>query len=160
MIHKHRIVPGYDGGEYTEENVVKLTPIQHAMWHYAEWVRKGDYRDFCAYKMILGDVNNPEFRSARSSIGGKANWEKNRDSLMKQLPEKLRKANKAQRDSLKKQGKTIAEKEWVVTDPEGNEFTVSNLAKFCRENDLLNSKMSQVASGKRRTHKGWKVRRA
>ena len=38
MKHKHRIVPGYEGGKYVEENVVKLTPTQHAMWHFAEWL--------------------------------------------------------------------------------------------------------------------------
>ena len=160
MAHKHRIIPGYEGGEYREQNVVKLTPTQHAMWHYAEWLRKEDYRDFCAYKMLLGDVKNPEFRSARGRafghIGGKIGGHRTHELHPTQGSDN----NKKQRENLAKLGKTIAEKNWVVTDPKGCEFIITNLAKFCRENDLSNSKMCCVAKGHNKTHKGWKVRRA
>ncbi len=29
-------------------------------------------------------------------------------------------------------------KDWLITDPSGNQFTVTNLVKFCRENNLHN----------------------
>jgi group I intron endonuclease len=41
--------------------------------------------------------------------------------------------------------------------PDGIEYrAVHNLAAFCREHGLLNSKMGQVATGKRKQHKGWR----
>jgi hypothetical protein len=60
MIHKHRIVPGYEGGEYVEGNVVSLTLTQHVMWHYAEWTRKGNVQDLVAYKMLSGQIGKEE----------------------------------------------------------------------------------------------------
>jgi hypothetical protein len=60
MKHKHRIIPGYEGGEYVEGNVVELTLTQHAMWHFAEWQRKGDWRDEKAWKGLAGLIPKTE----------------------------------------------------------------------------------------------------
>lgn len=60
MIHKHRIVPGYEGGQYVERNVVFLTLTQHVMWHFAEWTRKQNIQDWVAYKMLSGQVGREE----------------------------------------------------------------------------------------------------
>jgi len=44
----------------------------------------------------------------------------------------------------------------VIT-PTGETFTIKNLAKFCRENNLNASHMTQIAKKKKRyTNKGWK----
>lgn len=41
--------------------------------------------------------------------------------------------------------------------PDGAEYRdIHNLSAFCREHGLLNSKMGQVAAGKRVQHKGWR----
>ena len=72
MKHKHRIIPGYEGGEYTEGNVVVLTLVQHTMWHYAEWTRKHNIEDQVAYKMLSGQIGREEVISAKCSMGGKA----------------------------------------------------------------------------------------
>jgi len=50
--HKHRIVPGYEGGEYVESNVVFLTQREHSLVHWLRWKLFGDTRDKRAYKMI------------------------------------------------------------------------------------------------------------
>jgi hypothetical protein len=60
MIHKHRIIPGYGGGEYVEGNVVSLTLTQHVMWHYAEWARKKNIQDLVAYKFLSGQLSGGE----------------------------------------------------------------------------------------------------
>ena len=44
---------------------------------------------------------------------------------------------------------------WDFISPCGKSVKVYNLSKFCEENGLLDSKMNQVSSGKRKTHKGW-----
>jgi hypothetical protein len=52
-----------------------------------------------------------------------------------------------------------ASKEWIVTNPQGEEIHVINLCKFCRDNDLDYKTMQYVAAGKRdKTRAGWKVR--
>ena len=48
---------------------------------------------------------------------------------------------------------------WEVTDPNQNTITTKNLEVLCIEMNLASSKMSLVASGKRKHHRGWKCRR-
>jgi hypothetical protein len=52
--------------------------------------------------------------------------------------------------------KAIA-KEWKFTSPKGEVINIYNLEKFCRENNLNSSHMSEVYCGKRKTHKNWRA---
>jgi len=47
-------------------------------------------------------------------------------------------------------------KEWIVTDPQGTNQIITNLAKFCRENKLDDAAMIGVAKGRYTHHHGWK----
>jgi hypothetical protein len=47
-------------------------------------------------------------------------------------------------------------KEWIVTDPQGTSQSITNLAKFCRENKLDDAAMIGVAKGRYTHHHGWK----
>jgi hypothetical protein len=49
-------------------------------------------------------------------------------------------------------------KDWEVTNPEGETFTIRSLEKFCKEHGLDASTMGKVARGKAKSHKGWKCR--
>ena len=48
-------------------------------------------------------------------------------------------------------------KEWVFLSPTNEQITVTSLRKFCRENGLNNGSMSEVATGNRISHKGWRA---
>ena len=78
-------------------------------------------------------------------------------------PEKAKergiKGNKSQREKFEKEGRTIAEQKWIVTTPEGETLEVSNLKKFCRENNLLPNKMCEVGKGKWKQHRGYTCKR-
>lgn len=41
--------------------------------------------------------------------------------------------------------------------PDGKEINVYNLNQFCKDNGLIQSSMSRVASGKHKQHKGWTI---
>ena len=69
-MHKHHIVPRYEGGSDFAENLVELTVTQHAMWHYAEWRRKGNWQDFTAWKMLSGETDEARI-AMRKSLGGR-----------------------------------------------------------------------------------------
>lgn len=60
MKHKHHIKPRYEGGSDEPENLVELTPTQHAMWHYAEWQRKRKREDFLAWRGLTGYMGKEE----------------------------------------------------------------------------------------------------
>jgi group I intron endonuclease len=62
-------------------------------------------------------------------------------------------------------GKQLAEynstskaKSYLITYPSGTQVTITNMRRFCRENYLSQSCMTQVAAGKYSQHKGYKVK--
>lgn len=78
-MHKHHIVPKYAGGTDDATNIVILTVTQHAMWHFAEWQRKGNWQDRLAWRAISGIISQEEvirasqssFTRERGNLGGK-----------------------------------------------------------------------------------------
>ena len=67
MKHKHRILPGHMGGEYTEGNVISVevtacnqSTANHVMWHYANWALWGKTEDFLAWKGLSGFYGKEE----------------------------------------------------------------------------------------------------
>lgn len=46
-------------------------------------------------------------------------------------------------------------KTYTLLNPEGILITFTNMKEFCKDNELSNSKLCLVASGKRKMHKGW-----
>jgi len=85
-------------------------------------------------------------------------------SLSKEHCEKLSKVKKGvpfskeHRENLGKVNKSRA-LTWLIIDPSGNEQIVVNLNTFCEENNLSQAHMNGVASGKRKHHKGYLVKR-
>ena len=53
----------------------------------------------------------------------------------------------SQKDTLSKK----LSKEWLITDLQGNQFTIRNLQQFCRDNNLDQGNLS------RGSHRGWKA---
>jgi group I intron endonuclease len=49
------------------------------------------------------------------------------------------------------------QKTYTMISPNGEVVTFTNMKLFCLENNLSNSKLCLVASGKRRSHKGWTI---
>lgn len=45
---------------------------------------------------------------------------------------------------------------WIIISPTGESFKITNLNKFCQDNNLCSSHMIKVANGKRLQHKGYK----
>jgi group I intron endonuclease len=48
---------------------------------------------------------------------------------------------------------------WLLIDPNGTEYIVSNLRQFCRQNQLNDSALSAVSKGRFKHHKGWVCRK-
>lgn len=47
-------------------------------------------------------------------------------------------------------------KQYILTSPEGEVFTVLGLSDFCKLHNLQQSNLTKVAAGERSQHKGWK----
>lgn len=112
MKHKHRIIPGYERGEYSLDNVMELSITQHAMWHFAEWTRKKNLQDLVAYRMLSGQCNKEEGIALLLSEAGKkggryVRTDKTKEKLRQaQLGKKLSAETRAKmRASAKKAGR-------------------------------------------------------
>ena len=68
--HKHHIIPKYEGGSDDPSNLVALSVTQHAMWHFAEWQRKGREEDRIAWQGLSKIIGHEEAIRQASGIGG------------------------------------------------------------------------------------------
>jgi hypothetical protein len=54
LLFRHRIKPGHQGGEYTDDNCTYLTLREHIIAHYLLWKINGNSGDYRAYKWMSG----------------------------------------------------------------------------------------------------------
>lgn len=71
MKHIHHIIPRHMGGTDDPSNLVELTVADHAQAHKELYEKYGKKEDLCAYYMLSGRNQDPEFVKARASLGGK-----------------------------------------------------------------------------------------
>ena len=86
--------------------------------------------------------NNPGY-------GGRFSGEKN-GMYGKKLTEEHKKL-------LSERMKGYFAKTYTLYNPEGEEIIVHNMTKFCKDNNLPQTVMASVATGKRKHHKGWTI---
>lgn len=48
-------------------------------------------------------------------------------------------------------------KKYIITDPNGKTFTITNMLKFCKENGLRNESLNRVANGDWKHYRGYRV---
>ena len=66
-----------------------------------------------------------------------------------------KKLTEEQRQKVREKKVARDNKIWIIKDPEGKIHTTNNLKYFCNLNNLTDSAMHHVISGKRKHHKGW-----
>lgn len=60
----------------------------------------------------------------------------------------------------KKNALLATQKTYELIDPSGNKITITNMAKFCRENGYGKARMCELTRGKIQSYKGWKMPKA
>lgn len=58
--HKHHITPRYRGGSNDPSNLVKVSAVQHAMWHFCNYQLWGEPEDRLAWRALAGSVGKEE----------------------------------------------------------------------------------------------------
>ena len=66
-----------------------------------------------------------------------------------------KKLTEEQRQKVREKKVARDNKTWIIKDPEGKIHTTNNLKYFCDLNNLTDSAIHHVISGKRNHHKGW-----
>jgi hypothetical protein len=179
MKHKHHIIPKHAGGTDDPSNLIELTVEEHAEAHRLLYEQHGRWEDYYAWQGLSGRIGKEELirqiQSVANSkpkseetkkkmsawqIGRKLSEEHKQKCSIKQKerwkqgkydPEKLRlsRIGFKQPESQKKAVAKALSKEYLITNPQGNQFKIKNLNQFCRDNKLDQGNMS------RNRVKGW-----
>jgi hypothetical protein len=81
-LHNHHVIPKYEGGSDDPSNLVELTVTQHAMWHFAEWKRKGRWQDEKAWKGLARLLSHQEVVEEAVRAGARKAGAKIRDNRL------------------------------------------------------------------------------
>ena len=174
--HKHHIIPRHAGGTDDSSNLIELTIEEHAEAHRILYETYGRDEDRWAWLGLTGQIGKDEIlrQIAMSQKGVKKpdgfgekisafrKTFKYTDESKKKMsdakkgkkltPEHVQKTRRWGKKNTEYQKQRVAEtrqKKYLLTNPDGESFEVTNLTKFCRENGFNQANMfkSQV--------KGW-----
>lgn len=189
LMHKHHIIPCYMGGTNDPTNLVEVTVTQHAMFHYCNYQLWGNEQDKIAYRGLSGSIGKEEvlmelMALAVSMASTSENIEKKKQTFKEikhQQGEKNSQYGKMWITDGTKEGsyrinkgdpipegfrkgrvsrsEESIEYTYVITTPEGDIIRTKYIDDFCKRNNLVDSIMYRIASGKRNSHKGFKVHR-
>ena len=143
----YNLKTGGQGGRITEEIKRKISKANKGKKRSKEFCKKMSE----IMKGCIGDKNG---------MYGKTHNKKTRQKISQNS--KGKQAGKNHYNYRKPLNKKILKqisKNWIAISPDGIEYNINNMAKFCRENNLSNGQMTQVAQGKRTHHKGWKCKK-
>lgn len=86
MKHNHHIVPKHMGGSDDPSNLIELTVEEHSQAHLRLYEQYGKTEDLCAYYMLSGKSQDPEFKKMVCSLGGHASHQKRIEKGIDHLP--------------------------------------------------------------------------
>jgi len=168
MKHKHHILPTHAGGTDDPSNIVYLSILEHAEAHRVLWEQHGRKGDRLAWLALSGQIDKEEIQKEKTALGvaatiarqtGRKQSAETIEKRAKKLRGKKRTAATRLLSSQVMLGTTRSARDWIVTDPQGVEFTIHNLQEFCRQQNLWSNAMTLVSQGKRSHHKQWKCRK-
>jgi hypothetical protein len=168
MKHKHHIIPRHAGGTDDPSNLVELSIEEHAEAHRVLYKKYDRWQDNYAWLGLSGQIGKEEIIAAiyANRRGhdvphtgdfrrfGMANKGK---KLTEEHKAKIVGTGRKQPQSQKDKVAAALSKEYIITDPDGNDIRIVNLSEWCRNNDLDQGNMARVANGKAKQHKGYVV---
>jgi hypothetical protein len=86
MKHKHHIIPKHMGGTDNLENLIELSVEEHSHAHLRLYEQYGKKEDLCAYYMLSGKSQDPEFKKLVCSLGGIGSYKKRKELGIAHLP--------------------------------------------------------------------------
>tara|TARA_B110000285_G_scaffold142092_1_gene158878 strand:- start:197 stop:715 length:519 start_codon:yes stop_codon:yes gene_type:complete len=167
MKHKHHIIPKHAGGTDHPSNLIELTIPEHAEAHRVLYEKYGRWEDRLAWRGLSGMICKEQiiweiYKNRKSRLGinhignfkrfGMAN--KGR-KLTEEHKAKINPTGRKQPQSQKDKVAAALSREYIITDPNGNDSRIVNLTKWCRENGLDQGNMVRVSQGKAKQHKGY-----
>ena len=148
--HKHHITPKHMGGTDDASNLLKCNVKMHAFLHYMLWKEHGKLGDVLASAGLLGLIGKEEMLAHRQKLAAEKRTGMKRKPFTEEHRARIAKAGV---------GKANNARQYMITNPDGNTSIITNLVKFCKDNNLKYSSMTAVSCGERKSAHGWKVSR-
>ena len=92
MVHNHRIIPGYMGGEYVDGNVAVLSVRRHALAHKWLYMLLGNWQDKFAWLALSGRIGKEEIIRKLVSEAMKGNNHRHGKHLSEEHKKKISEA--------------------------------------------------------------------
>jgi hypothetical protein len=89
MRHIHHIRPKHQGGSNDPSNLISLTIVQHAMWHFADWQLTKTTENFIAWRSLAGKITKEQAIFEAQSLGGKKAVKQLQEWWEQQDPQKI-----------------------------------------------------------------------
>lgn len=85
QLYKHRIIPGHEGGTYTNQNVVFISFEEHKLAHFYRYLSYQKKADITAYRFMSGQTEEARLllASHAGKIGGKISSDKNKKNKVR-----------------------------------------------------------------------------
>lgn len=150
-MHKHHIIPKFEGGSNDPSNLIEVSVEEHAEIHRKRFEEFGHWQDYVAWQGLSGRIGKEDIIQLKNRLAhlGKPTWNKGVTGKnshfygVKQNSEWIEKRTKYFRKS------------YIIVDPNGESTVITGLNEFCRQNKLQAQNMVKVAQGKRKDHKGY-----
>ena len=171
VLHKHHIIPRHAGGTDDPLNLVVLTIEEHAEAHHILYEQYGRDEDRLAWLGLTGQIGKDEIlKQIAMAQKGKKKPEGFGEKIRQANLGRKHSENSIEKMSLAKKGKhnsdyykkigamktdrnqpdsqkiKVSEKlsaKWQLINPEGITFEVSNLRKYCKDNNLDQGNLSR-----------------
>ena len=174
MKHIHHIIPKHMGGTDDPSNLVKLTVRQHALAHKKLYEEHGREEDYLAWKGLSGQMKKEEIIERIYKMNGKRNAKYLTKEIRRGAIEMARRTNTGrkltpehiaktrnwgmkQSEYQKQRVRETRQLDYIITDPKGKTFKITNLLEFARKHKLDQGNLTKVAQNKLNSHKGYKV---
>jgi hypothetical protein len=142
MKHKHHLTPRYRGGSDDSSNIVELTVVQHAMFHYCNWRLWGRSEDKIAWKALSGQISFDEAKRQSQVLGGRKGADKFRELMLDEDYRELFKSKiKTKMNDPSRKAKVIETA--LKSQPLATQAALSEEAKLKRLNTLKSIKHQQ-----------------
>jgi len=174
MKHKHHKIIFKDGKRIRTNELITLTLEEHAKEHKRLYKLGGHWQDKLAYEGLSGQVPKQELIKRAMRENGLASINLTLE-VRKKAIENARKANmgrklteehkakinpigRKQPQSQKDKVAAALSMDYIITYPNGNEISVTNLRQFSIKNNLDQGNLTKVAQGTAKQHKGFLCR--
>jgi len=165
-----KAISKYGKENFTIEEIDKADSIKELNEKEIHYIKLYNSLSPNGYNLTTGGDNKRLSDETKNKISNSNKGKKASEETRKRLSDshkgikmsemtkiKLRLINKGKKPSENTIKGSIQhnQKTYTLKSPSGEIVTFTNMKEFCKENNLCNSKLCLVASGKRKNHKGW-----